>query len=52
MIQSVKQDKKVIGDAITFVMLSSPGKLQFVKMNLDEQLTTQIKTTFDQLFVY
>ncbi len=52
MMQCLKQDKKVIGNSVTFVMLSSPGNLNFVKVKLDEELTDQIKDTFNQLFVY
>ena len=52
MIRCIKQDKKVIGDAIAFVMLSSLGNLNFVKMKLDEHLRSQIIRIFSQLFVH
>ena len=50
MLHSLKQDKKVIGDYVTFVMLSAPGKLSFVKIKLDEKLEDQIKDTFNHIF--
>lgn len=49
MMQSLKQDKKVVGDSMTFVMISSPGHLHFVKMKLNEQLMNKIEELFNQL---
>jgi 3-dehydroquinate synthase len=46
----LKQDKKVIGDVVTFVMLASSGSLNFVKMVLDQQLADQIADAFRNIF--
>lgn len=50
LLQCLKQDKKAVGNSVTFVMLTSPGSLNFVKMTLDQQLVQQITDTFNQLF--
>ena len=51
MIRYLKQDKKVTGTDITFVMLKSPGMLDFVRLKLDDALVEQITQAFNQLFV-
>lgn len=51
MLQQLKQDKKVVGDSVTLIMLTSPGNVQLIKVKLDEQLFDQIKEGFAHCFM-
>ena len=50
-IRYLKQDKKVTGTDITFVMLRALGHLDFVRLKMDDVLVLQITQAFDDLFV-
>ena len=46
----LKQDKKVAGDSITFVLLKKPGHLLFHKLTMNALLQQTIATTIQGLF--
>lgn len=46
----VRQDKKVIGNNITLIMLNAPGKLDFVSTKIDESFSNAITQSFQHLF--
>ncbi len=46
----LKQDKKVAGDQITFVMLFEPGVLRFVRVKMDDVLENQLHTILGKFF--
>lgn len=49
MMQRLKQDKKVSGDQVTFVMLQQFGVLVFVKVTMNEDLGNQLSRILGQI---
>ena len=49
MLSLIQRDKKTVGRYTSFALIKSPGEVQLVKLELNQQLLSDIKSAFDCL---